>query len=537
MPRRTRYPWTAALLASLTAACGGTEAATIPGIPTGSADATSTLDADLGDAAAGDDADAAIDGTTPSGDAAGDAGGATCVSPRTACGGSCSDLQDDRDNCGACGIECGAGTVCADGRCSATCGALDTCVLDAGTYCANTNTDNANCGTCGTACPAGTVCLGGECGLTCGALATCSPDGGTPYCAKTDTDNANCGTCGHGCGAGTVCAGGTCQTTCGGSLIDCSGVCVDGQNDPDHCGATSDCAGAHAGVKCATGKSCVKGACVCDNKTTCGGACVDTASDTSNCGGCGNVCQGLCVNGGCVTSCANLKALSPNSPSGTYLIDPDGIGPAPAYSAYCDMTHNGGGWTLALKVDGGKASTSFTYDSALWTNGATLNAGSVDLSRSEAKFPSFSQIVASAVLLEMVDTSSTATTPPTNTQVVTLSSPSTLLGLVNGPYTPTSLGRGAWSALADNASLQLNCNYEGFNAFFSPPYARARIGLLGNQESDCNTPDSAIGFGVEVGPGDGCYATDPSYAAGVAGGGNCTPAGANKTVFGYVFVR
>ena len=169
------------------------------------------------------------------------------------------------------------------------------------------------------------------------------------------------------------------------------------------------------------------------------------------------------------------------------------------------------------------------------TNTATLNPGSANLAKVEAKFQAFSQIVASAVRLELVDTSGAA--PATNTRVVSLQSPATLLSLVNGPYTPTALGRSAWVALADGASLQLNCNIEGFDVYFSAPYARARIGLVANNESDCNTPDSAIGFGVESGPGNGCYTTDPAYGAGVVGGCSCGPDGPDKTLFGYVFVR
>lgn len=54
-----------------------------------------------------------------------------------------------------------------------------------------------------------------------------------------------------------------------------------------------------------------------------------------------------------------------------------------------------------------------------------------------------------------------------------------------------------------NASLQKNCNKEGFNvvcqATDSP---KARIGIVSNQQNDCNTCNSKIGFGTGGKPDD-----------------------------------
>ena len=45
--------------------------------------------------------------------------------------------------------------------------------------------------------------------------------------------------------------------------------------------------------------------------------------------------------------------------------------------------------------------------------------------------------------------------------------------------------------------MQYNCNKEGFNAVSANLIqAKARIGIIGNNENDCSRCDSRIGFGT-----------------------------------------
>eukprot|EP00795_Rhopilema_esculentum_P014025 gene14025-4999_t len=54
-----------------------------------------------------------------------------------------------------------------------------------------------------------------------------------------------------------------------------------------------------------------------------------------------------------------------------------------------------------------------------------------------------------------------------------------------------------WRNLLKGSQLQPYCNRQGFNNVITGSVdARVRIGILGNNENDCITPDSAIGIGI-----------------------------------------
>ena len=73
--------------------------------------------------------------------------------------------------------------------------------------------------------------------------------------------------------------------------------------------------------------------------------------------------------------------------------------------------------------------------------------------------------------------------------------------IADGQYRGTSAGRVTWLSLIAGSSLQDYCNYEGFNinltSVGAPSYMYLRVGFVGNNENDCETPDSWIGFGAE----------------------------------------
>ena len=57
--------------------------------------------------------------------------------------------------------------------------------------------------------------------------------------------------------------------------------------------------------------------------------------------------------------------------------------------------------------------------------------------------------------------------------------------------------------IGSDASLQHNCNKEGFNALSGQTdRSKVRIGIVSNDQNDCRSCDSLIGFGTGSHPND-----------------------------------
>ena len=66
--------------------------------------------------------------------------------------------------------------------------------------------------------------------------------------------------------------------------------------------------------------------------------------------------------------------------------------------------------------------------------------------------------------------------------------------IADGQYRNTTAGRAAWKFLIANSSLQPYCNEEGFSIAHNKH--NLRIGYYANNQNDCGTADSSIGFGI-----------------------------------------
>ena len=74
-----------------------------------------------------------------------------------------------------------------------------------------------------------------------------------------------------------------------------------------------------------------------------------------------------------------------------------------------------------------------------------------------------------------------------------------LQSIFQGQELETNLSREKWLDLLPGSGLQPNCNRNGFNLKRGDnSQFVVRFGIIGNNENDCRTPDSALGIGIRL---------------------------------------
>ncbi|KAM7446742.1 hypothetical protein ABFA07_004985 [Porites harrisoni] len=152
----------------------------------------------------------------------------------------------------------------------------------------------------------------------------------------------------------------------------------------------------------------------------------------------------------------------------------------------------GGGWTMVMKIDGQKST--FHYNSTFWNNNSSFNlpGGETGFDHNETKLPTYWNLPFSQICLVMK-------MGQQDRSIVMNKHANSLYSVIaDNCYRSTSLGRDMWKTLiGPQASLQSFCNKEGFNVVsVNPQQSKARIGIISNQQNECNTCDSRIGFGT-----------------------------------------
>ncbi|XP_015776320.1 PREDICTED: uncharacterized skeletal organic matrix protein 5-like [Acropora digitifera] len=181
----------------------------------------------------------------------------------------------------------------------------------------------------------------------------------------------------------------------------------------------------------------------------------------------------------------------------------------PVYCFMEDFGCGSGGWTLVMKTNGTKSNilsssekplileyrlqNTFHYSSSFWSDREVYNlaGGKTGFDGQETKLPSYWETHFSKLCLGMRNGSTTRF-------VVIQQSANSLYALIaDGKYRNVSLGRNKWKSLiGPQASLQRNCNKEGFNVVGINNGPKLRIGILANNENDCSSCDSRIGYGT-----------------------------------------
>ena len=144
--------------------------------------------------------------------------------------------------------------------------------------------------------------------------------------------------------------------------------------------------------------------------------------------------------------------------------------------------------------------TTFKNDSLYWTNNSTyeVNDGLEGLTEKETKLASYWNTPFNKICLGMKAKKGTKNV--TSWIAIDLQASSLFNVIAKREFTPTNVEGLKWKSLIDGASLQENCEKQGFNIRGGRHNRRmyVRIGLVANNEDNCNTCNSCIGFGASI---------------------------------------
>ena len=177
--------------------------------------------------------------------------------------------------------------------------------------------------------------------------------------------------------------------------------------------------------------------------------------------------------------------------------------------------------------------TDFNYSSSYWTNKDTyaVDNGLEGLSERQTKLASYWNTPFDKICLGM------KVKNVTKWIMINYQASSLFNVIADGVFRNTAVGKDKWLSLMDGSLLQENCNKEGLNINvqgFSLAYVKVRIGIIANNENDCKTCDSCLGFGtsvVECGAGSILKETCGNIAM-------CNQlSNKNTPAFGYIFVQ
>ena len=110
--------------------------------------------------------------------------------------------------------------------------------------------------------------------------------------------------------------------------------------------------------------------------------------------------------------------------------------------------------------------------------------------------------------------------------------------IASGKFHSTNIPHQTWRSLYSDSSLQTNCRRQGFNvAAENKGFARVRIGIIGNNERDCHTADSFIGFGATDSKERKICVTQSTNSCGNTACADADKGDREVKAMGYIFVR